>query len=87
MDKEKYPDLARAYDDLVKERDAVLEKIKPLDLQAAKLWTEAEKHHAAWRKVREQIAQIEADGNLREITMKIAALARAMGARSLKAGP
>lgn len=85
MNREKYPEWAQEFDALAEQKQKILDEVAPLEKQAAPLRAEADKAEAAWQAVRAQVAKIEKDKNLRGISMRMAALARAMGARSIKA--
>ena len=87
MNREKHPDLAKEYDQLAARKAAVLEEVKPLETRAAELRAVADQAETEWQAVRKQIATIEAERGLRKMSMRLAALARAMGAISLKAEP
>ena len=77
---------ADEYAKLCAARDAILAQVQPLEEQAAQLYRAVSEATAQWRAVREQIAALEAASGLRDVSMRIVALARSFkGNHSLKA--
>jgi len=87
MNREKHPDLAKEYDRLAEGKAQILAEIAPLEAEADALRAAADQAEAAWQAKRKAIAAIEAERGLKKTSMRLAALARAMGAISLKAEP
>jgi len=65
-------------------RDALLAQIVPLEVERDALRKIVDAAEREWRAKCEEIVALERAGNLRAICMELAALARSMGAYSLK---
>jgi hypothetical protein len=85
MDRAKHPELAKEYDELAAAKAKILADLAPDEAEAAKLRAVADAAEEAWKKKRTAIAAVENQRELRKISGRLAALARAMGAISLKA--
>ena len=85
MDRAKHPELAKEYDELSESKAKILADLAPHEAEAAKLRATADAAEDAWKKKRTMIAGVEQQRGLAKITGRLAALARAMGAISMKA--
>jgi len=79
-------EIKELYDKRVKERDEILEKVKPLRKKAVEIMAKLEPIEKELRSTREKMAQIEKDGNFAEINRTLVAIGKtANPGRSLEA--
>lgn len=81
----KYPELYPVYEKLVAERDALTAGLAELEAESEKLYAKVEEARKAWEASRAKVVAKEQNGRLREVSNQIAALARSMGAKGVKA--
>ena len=78
------PKFQKMYDDAVKDRDAILEELKPLRVDETRLQEAVDKLMVELRKVREHIVSIEQPG-LAEATGTIKVLGKSPNGKTLHA--